>query len=356
MSTFTTESLKKLVSYAIQGAGLNDKIELSKYIGIRISDGVLYLNTTDGENFLSVSDTCVADDMDITLDADTFSKLIGKINSDTVDLERVDNTLVVKGNGKYTLELITDDAGNTLSFPDRFPELSETLGNISAEDLLAINTTIKASLSTVVGSTYSSYYFGSVVASTDRVMMSIFNRSVFDEPYMLNRQFVDLMCLGNSSVVLSKSENTLVSEAQITDSCTISVCTRLTNNTSDFRLDVIQKFNALTTDSFCRFKRADMLSLLDRLSLFVSRFDDGAIELHFTDKYVEVSSLKSNGVERVDYTESKDIQDITIKINIDRFRNQLKAYSSDIVDLYYGSDVCIKLIDGDMTQIIALIK
>ena len=356
MSTFTTESLKKLVSYAIQGAGLNDKIELSKYIGIRVSDGVLYLNTTDGENFLSVSDTCVADDMDVTLDADTFSKLIGKINSDTVELNQVDNTLVVNGNGKYTLELITDDAGNLLSFPDRFPEFSEPLGDISAEDLLAINTTIKASLSTVVGSTYSSYYFGSVVASTDRVMMSIFNHKVFDEPYMLNRQFVDLMCLGNSPVVLSKSEDMLISEAQITDSCAISVCTRLTNNTSDFRLDVIQKFNALTTDSFCRFKRSDMLSLLDRLSLFVSRFDDGAIELHFTDKYVEVSSLKSNGVERVDYTESKDIKDSTIKINIDRFRNQLKAYSSDIVDLYYGSDVCIKLIDGDMTQIIALIK
>lgn len=356
MSTFTTEPLKKLVSYAIQGAGLNDKIELSKYMGISVIDGIISFNTTDGENFLRVSDACVSDDMDVTVDAETFSKLIGKINSDTVDFEVVDNSLVVTGNGKYTLEIISDENGNKLSFPNKFPETDEHIGSITATDLLAINTTIKASLSTAVGSTYASYYCGSVVASTDRVMMSIFNHKVFDEPYMLNRQFVDLMCLGNSDVSLSKSGDILVSSASLNDKCNIDVCTRVADNTSEFRLDIITKFNELVSDSFCRFKKAQMLELLDRLSLFVSKFDDGAIELHFTDKYIEVSSLKSNGVERVDYTESKNVVDTTIKINIDRLRNQLKAYSSDIVDLYYGSDVCIKLVDGDMTQIIALIK
>ena len=90
--------------------------------------------------------------------------------------------------------------------------------------------------------------------------------------------------------------------------------------------------------------------------MFVNKFDDGAIELHFTDNYIEVSSMANNGVERIEYQESKDAQDITIKINIERLRNQLKAYSSDVVDLYYGSEICIKLVDGDMTQVIALIK
>ena len=99
-----------------------------------------------------------------------------------------------------------------------------------------------------------------------------------------------------------------------------------------------------------------MLELLDRLSLFVSKFDEGCIKLHFTDGCIEVSSMASNGIESVDFTESKDAKDMTIKINIDRLRNQLKAYNSDIVDLYYGSDVCIKLVDGDLTQVIALIK
>lgn len=356
MSTFNTERLKQLVSYAIQGAGFNKLLEISTYIGISVSNGVLYLNTTDGTNYVNVKDVCVADDMDIVVDAELFSKLISKINSDTVDMSVSGNTLVIEGNGKYTLEIIPNENGNPLIFPDKFPPLAEKIGQISAQDLLSINTAIKASLSNVAGSIYSSYYFGDIVASTDKAMMSIYNHKVFDKPYILNKEFVDLMCMGGADVVILKSETMLVSEANITENCTISVCTPIQDNANEFKIDAINKFVALEVPSFCRFKKAYMLDLLDRLSLFVSKFDDGAIELHFTDKYVEVSSIASNGIERIDFTESKDTKDITIKINIDRLRNQLKAYSSDIVDLYYGSDICIKLVDRDLTQIIALIK
>lgn len=356
MSTFTTERLKQLVSYAIQGAGFNKLLELSNLMGIRVERGELYLNTTDGTNYLSVSDRCVADDMDITVNAEVFSKLISKINSETVDMEVVDNALVITGNGKYTLELIPDENGDLLSFPDKFPDDTTEIGTISASDLIVINNAVKVSLSQVAGSVYSSYFFGDVVASTDRAMMSTFNRNVFGTPYLINKSFVDLMGIGATDVTLSKSGDVLVAEANISENCSINICTTLPNSAEDFNIEGINKFMALEVNSFCRFKKAQMLELLDRLSLFVSKFDDGAIELHFTDKYIEVSSLASNGIERVDYTESKDTIDLTIKINIDRFRNQLKAYSSDVVDLYYGSDICIKLVDGDLTQVIALIK
>ena len=355
MSTFNTEALKKMVSCAIQGAGFNKLLELSTYMGIRVYDGELCLNTTDGTNYLSVSGKCVADDMNITVNAELFSKLIGKINSDTVDMDIVDNTLVVTGNGKYTLELVPNENGDLLVFPDKFPYETSEIGKLSAIDLTIINSAIKASLSTVAGSVYSSYFFGNIIASTDKAMMSSFNKSVFETPYLINKEFVDLMCASASEVTLSKSGDILVADSE-TDGYTISICTTLPNNIEEFNIDGINKFASLEVSSFCRFKKAQMLDLLDRLALFVSKFDDGAITLHFTNNYIEVSSLKSNGIERVDVTESKDAQDISIKINIDRFRTQLKAYGSDIVDLYYGSEICIKLIDKDITQVIALIK
>jgi len=356
MSTFTTERLKALVSYAIRGAGFNKLLELSTMMGIRVDGGDLYLNTTDGTNYLSVSDKCVADDMDITVNAELFSKLISKINSDTVDLEVVNNTLVVTGNGKYTLELIPDENGDLLSFPDKFPDDTTEIGKISASDLVVINSAVRVSLSPSTGSVYSSYFFGNVVASTDGAMMSTFNRAVFETPYLINKAFVDLMGIGATDVTLSTWEDVFVADTSIDENCSIHICTIIPNNVKDFKIDVVTEFTSLEVSSFCRFKRAQMLELLDRLSLFVSKFDDGAIELHFTDKYIEVSSIASNGIECVDYTESRNTINHKIKINIDRLKNQLKAYSSDVVDLYYGSDVCIKLVDGDLVQIIALIK
>lgn len=356
MSTFNTERLKELVSYAIQGAGFNKLLELSSYIGIRVDNGTLYLNTTDGTNYLSVSDACLADDFDVTVNAELFSKLISKINSDTVDMEIFEGNLVIKGNGKYTLEIVPNETGENLSFPDRFPEITEVIGTISAPNMVMINSTIEASLSNNAGSVYSNYYFGDVVAGTDKAMASILSEKVFDVPYVINREFIDLMSIGNQDVTISKSEDMLVAEADLSEKCSIRVCTKIQNDVADYNIEGITKFANLEVTSFCRIRKADILDLLDRLSLFVSKFDDGAIKLHFTPNYLEVSSMASNGVERVEVVECKDAKDLEIKINIDRFKNQLKVYNSDSVDLYYGSDMCIKLVDGNMTQVIALIK
>lgn len=356
MSTFNTERMKQLVAYAIQGAGFNKLLELSGYIGVRAGEGTLYLNTTDGTNNLCVSDACVADNLDVTVSAELFSKLISKITSDTLDMEVVDNTLVVTGNGKYTLEIVRDETGALLSFPDKFPKETKELGKLNAVDIVAINTTVKASLDTVAGSVYSSYYFGDVIASTDRCMMTMFKKKAFDEPYMFNRQFVDLMTMSGADVIVSKSDTMLLAESSIGEKGSICICTRIPDNVSEFKIEGVRQFSDLEVKSFCRIRKAELLDLLDRLALFVSKFDEGAIQLHFTNQSVEISSMASSGVESIEYTECKDATDMTIKINIDRLRTELKSYNSDMVDLYYGSDMCIKLVDGDISQVIALIK
>ena len=356
MSTFTTERLKQLVGYAIKGVGNNKLLELSSKIGIRVDDGELYLNTTDGEINFSVSDSCLADDMDVTVDADLFAKLISKITSETVDMYTEGNTLVIKGNGKYTLEIVPDETGNALSFPDKFPLDTTEIGRISAVDIVAINTTVGASLDDNAGSVYSNYYVGDVVASTDRIMMCVFNLPVFDEPYSIRRKFIDLMTMSGADVVISKSGDTLMAESDISEKCSIRVCTKIPDNISEFKIDGVKKYVDMEVKSFCRVRKAQLLELLDRMSLFVTKFDDGAIRLHFIQDCIEVSSLASSGIETVDIIESKDAQDMEIKINIERLRNQLKSYNSDTVDIYYGSDMCIKLVDGSITQLIALIK
>lgn len=356
MSTFNTERFKELVSYAIRGAGFNKLLELSSYMGIKVDNGTLYLNTTDGTNYMRVSDACVADNLDVTVNADLFAKLISRINTDTVDIEVVDNVLVVKSNGTYKLEIVPDENGAALSFPDKFPAVQELIDVLSASEVVTITSTIKASLSNNAGSVYSSYYFGDVVASTDKSMASILSEHAFDEPYLINKEFVDLISIGNKDVSISKAEGMLVADTQLSEKCSISVCTKIQPNVLEYNIDGITKFANLEVTSFCRIRKAEILDVLDRLSLFVSRFDDGAITLCFTPSYVEVSSMASNCVERIDVLECKDAKDLQIKINIDRLRNQLKSYNSDTVDLYYGNEICIKLVDGDITQIIALIR
>ena len=356
MSTFKTEELKKLVSYAIKGAGFNKLLELSNNIGVKITDDTLLLNTTDGTNYVCVSASGFTGDIDVTVNADLFSKLISKITSDTVDITEKDNSLVIDGNGRYTLDIVPNENGDKLSFPDKFPTNAETIGKLEATDVVTIATAIKVSLSTIAGSVYSSYYFGSTIASTDRAMMSTFKREVFEKPYLVNKETIDLMSTSGSPVVVSTDGNMLVFETLLSDTVKIAVCSKIQTGIEEFNIDGINKFISMEVKSFCRIRKPYLLELLDRLSLSVSKFDDGAIKLHFTKTGLNISSLANNSIEYVEYEECKYAEDMEVKINIERLRNQLKAYNSDIVDLYYGGDMCIKLVDGDTTQLIALMR
>ena len=302
MSKFSTERLKQLVTYAVKGAGFDSNIPESMELGIKVSDSIISFSTTTGETYLRVSDRCTADDMNITVNAEIFSKLISKITSDTVDIELNGKVLEIVGNGKYKLELIPDEEGNIKVFPDKFVKQTELVGTIPAIDVVTINTSIKASLSESVGSIYSQYYVGDVVASTDRIMLSILNKKYFDGAYLFSAEFVDLMLLSCADVSLYKSDNTIVAISNPTETCEIAICTKVPTDTSDYDIESLNKFANLSAPAFCRVKKVDLINLLDRLSLFVNKFDEGAIKLHFTQDCIEVSSMASSGIERIEYT------------------------------------------------------
>ena len=74
-----TSRMKEAVNKSIKGAGFNNLIPITSMIGIKLSDGKLRLLTTDMTNTLCIIiDKVAGDDMDITVDADKFGKLIAK--------------------------------------------------------------------------------------------------------------------------------------------------------------------------------------------------------------------------------------------------------------------------------------
>ena len=119
-----TSRMKEAVNKAIKGAGFNNLIPITSMIGIKLSDGKLRLLTTDMTNTLCIIiDKVAGDDMDITVDADKFGKLIAKTTSEDIDLSVKDDVLFVKANGTYKIPLISDEDG-LISFQD-INDLSE---------------------------------------------------------------------------------------------------------------------------------------------------------------------------------------------------------------------------------------
>ena len=357
--TISTTQLQSLVNKASQCVGANKLIPITEKIGIKCSEIGLVLVTTDGVNTLSVStpDVSSKESIDVTVLAETFSKLVNKTTTETITLEVDANSLTVTGNGSYKLALELDDDGNLLSFPiNDFALEYEEVGKITPSVVQIIQSSLKSSLSANAGTVYTNYYVGEFISATDKSMLGLYAYNLFnaeETKFLWNARFVDLLAYAGEDTTLSYNAD---SKALIAKSQGFSLITKAPTDCADYNIEGLKKMLSISQDSFCKLRKKELLDALDRLALFVSTYDDGAITLQFTPNSLKVSSLSTNGVETIDYTESKDAKDKTIKININRLISQLKSYTSDTVELYYGSDFCIKLVDGDITQVIALMR
>ena len=95
------------------------------------------------------------------------------------------------------------------------------------------------------------------------------------------------------------------------------------------------------------------MQALDRISLFVGTYDDNAVNLEFTGKVVKISSLAATGIEEIAYI-SGDKDTFTCSMDLQSLIKHIKTQGTDEVDIQFGDDQAIKLVDSDVVQIISL--
>ena len=121
----------------------------------------------------------------------------------------------------------------------------------------------------------------------------------------------------------------------------------------------VTKINELINREFtssCKVSRTKMLSIIDRLALFVNAYDKKGIYMSFDKESITFSSKKSSGTESVKFEESNNaLESFFCCINVEMLKSQLETFSSESIMLYYGSELAIKLTDKNITEIIALI-
>ena len=115
-----TSKLQEMVTKSIKGASNNKMIPLTSLMEIELKDKTLTLRTTDAANTLSIIAKDIdGEDFHTVVPSEMFSKLVGKITTANITLTVGANSLNVKGNGEYQIELPLDDEGNSVKFPSQ---------------------------------------------------------------------------------------------------------------------------------------------------------------------------------------------------------------------------------------------
>lgn len=349
--------LKETVSKAVKGASLNKLIPLTELMSIRSDKDGLCLITTDATNYLYIKH-CDAkcEDFEIVVRVDVFSKLISKMTCETVTLDIDGNKLTVIGNGRYSIELPLDENGQLIKYPDPlkdFIESSEMLPSttIDLSTIKLILATNKSALATTLEvPCYTGYYIKDRVVTTDTYKICAIKIPIFEEPRLLNPEMVNLLdVMTAENVICTWDGNKIVFK---TPDCTVYGTTLA--GIEDFAIDAISQLVDESFNSRCKVSKNELLGVLDRLSLFVGDYDRNEIIMTFTQNGIMCANKQKSGTESIDYLESKNFEDYSCTIDILTLMSQVKAQQSDSVEIWYGKPNAIKLVDGNVTQIIAL--
>ena len=354
-----TTKLQEMVSRAIKGASNNKMIPLTGLMFISLAKKKLTLTTTDATNYLYIVESKVeGEDFNVTVPVDIFSKLISKLTCENVELNinEEDSVLEVIGNGSYLIELPTDEEGQPIKYPDPVGDMklgkSTETGEINLSTVQAILTTAKPSLATTTDvPCYMGYYMGDDIVTTDTVKLCDMQISVFGTPKLISSEQMNLLSVMEAEKIkVHEKDNILV---YVSPDCTVYGPTH--EGIDEFNIEAIKNLMDTKFDSKCKLPKDAVLQVLDRLSLFVEDYEKNAIHLTFTKEGLQISSMKSSGIEVIKYLESDNFKDYICAIDIECLQSQIKALVGDSFELSYGDSNALKITEGNVTLLICLL-
>lgn len=346
--------MKDAVNKAIKGAGFNNLIPITSMIGIKLEGGKLRLFTTDMTNTLCIIiDKVSGVDMDITVDADKFGKLIAKTTSEDIELIVIDDVLSVKANGTYKIPLISDEEGLVT-----FPALSETKGKTTNVKLTSImqayNINKSALAKTLENPALTGYYCGDMVISTDANVITFNDFKMFeqDEPLLISPQLMQLLTLNKQEDIKLIADKTLLTF--IADDMVVQGA--VMEGIEDFPADDVKAYLDEAFTSSCKVPKDLLLATLGRLALFIEPYDKNGAYFTFGRKGINIHSKKDASTEIINYVESKNFEPFMCCVDIPMLKEQLQANPDDTVKICYGNENALKIESGKVTQVIALLE
>ena len=349
-----TLKLQEMVSKSIKGASNNKMIPITGLMAIVLKKGVLTLITTDATNTLKVSEKDIeGDEFYVVVQTDIFSKLVAKTTTETVTLTLKENSLEVKGNGTYSIELPLDEEGQLIKFPEyKFDSKAEkTTINLSTVKVL-LNANKAALAETMEIPCLTGYYFDESVMTTDSYKVCSNDIKVFPNKVLLPSELVELLAIMDEEKITVQQAG---SKILFTTGNVIVYGTEL-DGIEDYPAEAVKAYLETEFSSMCKLPKSALLNVLDRLSLFVSTYDKNGVYLTFTNDGVIISSKRSNGTELIKYQGSENFQAFTACADIELLKSQIAAQDGEVVELWYGHDKAIKMISGKITQIVALLE
>lgn len=341
-----TIKLKEKLDILNKAVGNNKLIPITAMIGIKTAHtdkSKIILSTTDATNYLmgfvEVENT-EGLELDVTITFDTFYKLISKTTTEFINVVDKEKYLEITANGTYKFDKLLTEDGQYYKFKSKSITrddnlVSYTVGKKDFEKIRKVNTSSLAQTLEIPAIT--GYYIGDKVISTDSFVMTQLTKNMMATPILLSSKVVDIA----SSLETEELKVEINGNEIMISSLEYGLVSAVVDNVENYPVaDLEALMSGSEFKGQSKIKLKDLLDAIDRLSLFVTAYDNQAINLDFVNENLLITSKSTNGVEKIALPNIGDnINDaFQCSINIDYLKKELSCIDADEVEIYFGND------------------
>lgn len=366
------KELTSKLSLAVEKSKLNPKsgwIELetfNKGLNFKVSSYDYYLESTiTFENEVSSEDA-----FHVTILAETFIPLISKLDAEEVTVYEKLNSLIIETDlSSYTFPIIKE-LGETKSVDViDFEPTDDKVIELNGDDVASIATVnVKGLVNAVFAKEIQQFIYvdnKGALTFTENMYVNEFANTYPDEfKFLLNITQAKLLEIfsGENKVKLQFEHKPAYGDQP-------TLTTKLCLSTDRIKLvliaqnqDFTEKFPAVKLRLLSENEEHTHVVLnkklldraLARLMVFDKKFDITVLDyskLVFKQDYLELVSIKNKNSEKIPYTSSQNVVEHESIIRFADLINQLKAVTSENLDISYGSRPAI-VINSNIKQII----
>lgn len=360
MIKIKTELLKSMLVKSSRVCSFDKMLPLTELMEIRTDGENLEIVTTDKLTNLMVKGKIEGnqESMRVVVNAKLFNSLIDRMTTEYIELTALENSLMVSGNGVYYLEIGTDETGEVIKFPEVKVDETKPFKEFSYKDLAAkLAIAAPATPENIDEPSLVNFYLKEDIIATNAFRVTaVKNIDIMkNEELFITKRFglilIDL-AFDKGKFYIVDNIITIFGDNYIIQS---SLGDR--DHREKYPLtDINNMLNQAFTYKVVVDKNI-ILSILDRLSLFVTEYDSNNIDLSFSKDRLKITSVKKTADEDIKYitAEVTDLAEFNCSIGINDLKQQLSVLPDDQIEIRFGgSDNAIGINDGEIREIVCL--
>lgn len=360
MISLSTSALQEALSKCGKCAKNDKTAPLTQLINIKTCDShTISFTATDERNTFSYFLTDITanfENVDICVLIDQLTKLVSKFNCNTTQLSISESghELIVNGDGNYKISIPIDSNGESIKYPEIVPgkKITESYSGSVSELISAAKycegSILKLSVDIQVEDyPRTNYYFGKNIISLDGFLATKVVGDFLPFETLISPATLKLLTyFSDTDFETYKTETYSVFKC---DNCILY--TVEPEGLDAYPTEVASNMIDDIRGNVVNISANVLVNALNRLNLFADERSGNSIKVVFNSNGMFAYTVDKSCVEQIS---AEPCSDFECYINVSSFLSLLKPYSTDIIKLYYGDDMCFKIEFNNVNQIIAL--